>query len=118
MEQPCPLDYCFDACLPLVHFFYIFHQIFYYMLLGVRGCINVPIFSTDDLVPCSACAHQFMLGLENAPQACRSRIRRGSSGISELVSLAAEQKGSRLFLSCDAHILCCTTRFHYVIGFL
>lgn len=66
MEQPCLLDYCFDAFLSLVHFLYIFHQMFYYMLWGGK-CINVPI-SLQRLVPCSDCAHRFMLGLEIRPR--------------------------------------------------
>lgn len=62
MEQPCLLDYCFEACLPLEHFGYIFHHVFFYTL-HLRAH-----FSTDELVPCSACAHRLMLGLEMRPR--------------------------------------------------
>lgn len=61
-----------------------------------------------NLVLHSAC-HQFMLGLAMCLRGHRNWSWYSSSGISMLISPTAEQRGSRLALSCNAHVHCCTT---------
>lgn len=64
MEQPCLLYYCFYACLLLSYIYFI-----RYSIPCCEGEMHQRAhFSADELVSCSACAHQFMLGLEIRPR--------------------------------------------------
>lgn len=83
-----------------------------------RGVHQRAHFSADELVPCSACAHQFMLGLETRPRPAGAQSDAALPGFQSSYLPLPNRKGQDFSLSRDAHILCCTTRFHHVIRFL